>query len=242
MKKGDEWKIAFKTILGLYEWLVMSFGLTNTSSTFTRLMNHILRSLIDKYVVVYFDDILVYSNCIDDYILHVKSLLLLFRQEYLYVSLEKCTFYTSEVMFLGYVVGSEGVKVDSAKVKVVQNWPKPKIVGEVRSFHGLASFYKRIPLLNEIVKEDICSKLEESQERSFRALKGRQTNAHIIVLPNFSKTFELECDGSNVGVRVVLLWERHTTTYFTGKLKNTQMKLSTYDKEIYALMRALQVW
>ncbi|RDX95643.1 Retrovirus-related Pol polyprotein from transposon 17.6, partial [Mucuna pruriens] len=174
----------------------MPFGLTNTPSTFPRLKNHVLISLIGKCVVVYFDDILVYSNCLDDYILHVKSMLLLLRQECLYTSLEKCTFCTSKVMFLGYVVSVEGVEVDIEK---------------------------------------------DSQERSFQALKDKLTNAFILALSNFSKTFKLECDVSNVGVGAVLLQEGHLIAYFSEKLKDAQKKFSTYDKKLYAIMIALQV-
>ncbi|RDX60327.1 Retrovirus-related Pol polyprotein from transposon gypsy, partial [Mucuna pruriens] len=198
MKEGDEWKTAFKTKLEMYEWLVIPFWLTNASSTFMRLMNHVLISLIGKCMVVYFDDILVYSSCIDDHMLHVRSVLLLHRQEYLCVS---------------YVVGSEGAKVDAEKVKSIQSWPTLKVVGDARSFHGLASFYRHfvkdfstiVSPLNEIVKKKVVGfKWEESQERVFQTLKERLTNAPILALPNFSKTFELECDAFNVGVRAML--------------------------------------
>ncbi|RDY01442.1 Retrovirus-related Pol polyprotein from transposon 17.6, partial [Mucuna pruriens] len=217
MKEGDEWKISFKTKLGLYEWLVMPFWFTNAPSTFMRLMNYILRSLIGKCVVACLDDILVYSTCIDDHILHVRNVLLLLRQECLYVSLDKCTLCTCEVVFLGYV-----------KLALSENHTKlanTKIVGDVRSFRRLDSFYRRLVKyfntlaspLNEIVKKDVGFKWEESQERAFQALKEKLP---ILALPNFSRTFELKCDASNVGVGVVLLQEGHHKTYFSEKLKN----------------------
>ncbi|RDX82109.1 Retrovirus-related Pol polyprotein from transposon 17.6, partial [Mucuna pruriens] len=146
----------------------MPFRLTNTPSTFIRLMNHVLKSLIGKCVVIYFDDILIHSNCLNDHILHFKNVLLLLTQECLYASLEKCT-------FLGYVVSFEGVKT---------------------------SF-----------------KWRDSLEKAFQALKDRLTKAPILVLPNFSKTFELKCDASNVGVGEVLLQEGHPIAYFNEQLK-----------------------
>ncbi|RDX94826.1 Retrovirus-related Pol polyprotein from transposon 17.6, partial [Mucuna pruriens] len=197
VREGAEWKTTFKTKFGLYEWLVMLFGLTNAPSTFMRLM------------------------CLKK----------LDRQETLFANLEKCIFCTIEVTFLGFVVGPYGVKVDGEKVKFIKDWPTPKIVGEVRSFHGLAIFYIRFvkdfstfatPLNFWIVK------------------KERLTQAPILALPNFSKSFELECDASNVGIGVVLLQERRPIDYFSEKLKGAHLKYSTYDRELYALVRALQ--
>ncbi|RDX89744.1 Retrovirus-related Pol polyprotein from transposon 17.6, partial [Mucuna pruriens] len=142
VREGDEWKTTFKAKFRLYEWLVKPFGLTNSLSNFMRLMNHVLRSLIGKCVVVYFDDIFIYSTCLNDHLLHVT--------------------------FLEFVMGSHGVKVDEEKVKGIQHWPTPKIF-----------------------------KWEESKERVFQTLKERLIQAPIIVLPNFSKSFELECDASS---------------------------------------------
>ena len=143
MREGDEWKTSFKTKHGLYEWLVMPFGLTNAPSTFMRLMNHVLHVFIGKFVVVYFDDILVYSKNLDEHVTHLRAVFEVLRKEKLYANLKKCIFCTNELTFLGYVVNDKGIHVDQEKVKVIREWPKPTCVSDVRSFHGLASFYRR---------------------------------------------------------------------------------------------------
>ncbi|RDX68528.1 Retrovirus-related Pol polyprotein, partial [Mucuna pruriens] len=161
IREWDEWKVAFKTKFGLYERFVMPFGLTNASRTFMKLMNHVLRILIGKYVVVYFNDILIYSTCLNGHLLRVRSVLEILRKENLYANMEKCTFCTHEVVLFSLVIGSHRVKVDEEKVKVVQEWPTPKNMSEVRSFHEIASFYRRFvkdfstiaALFNEIVKK-----------------------------------------------------------------------------------------
>ena len=143
IKEGDEWKTAFKTKFGLYEWLVMPFGLTNAPSTFMRLMNHVLRDCIGKYVVVYFDDILVYSKSLEDHLRHLREVLLVLKVNSLFANSDKCTFCVDSVVFLGFIVNKNGVHVDPEKIKAIQEWPTLQNVGDVRSFHGLASFYRR---------------------------------------------------------------------------------------------------
>ena len=141
---GDEWKTTFKTKLGLYEWLVMPFGLSNAPSTFMRLMNHVLRPLIGKFVVVYFDDILVYSKSLEDHVDHVRQVLCILRNEKLYANLPKCTFAQQKLFFLGFVVSSNGIEVDESIIEAIKDWPRPENVSQLRSFHGLAGFYRRL--------------------------------------------------------------------------------------------------
>ncbi|XP_027348787.1 uncharacterized protein LOC113860563, partial [Abrus precatorius] len=213
-------------------------------------LDDLLDELHGKFVVVYFDDILIYSTSLELHVDHLKSVLCVLREEQLYANLEKCIFCTNHVVFLGFVVSSKGVQVDEEKVRAIQEWPTPKSVTEVRSFHGLASFYRRFVKdfstlaapLNEVLKKNVGFKWGEKQEEAFKALKQKITNAPILALPNFQKCFEIECDASNVGIGAVLLQEGHPIAYFSEKLSGPTLNYSTYDKELYALVRALKTW
>ncbi|XP_057785651.1 uncharacterized protein LOC131003187, partial [Salvia miltiorrhiza] len=250
IKEGDEWKTAFKTKLGLYEWLVMPFGLTNAPSTFMRLMNHVLRAFIGRFVVVYFDDILIYSQNHDEHVEHLRSVMDVLRKEKLFANLKKCIFGTDKLVFLGFVVSAQGVQVDEEKIRAIQEWPTPTNIAAVRSFHGLASFYRRfVPYfssvaapLTEVIKKHVEFKWGKAQEDAFQQLKYKLTHAPVLSLPNFSKSFEIECDASGVGIGAVLMQERRPIAYFSEKLNGATLSYPTYDKELYALVRALQTW
>ncbi|XP_073300502.1 uncharacterized protein [Primulina huaijiensis] len=225
MREGDEWKTAFKTKYGLYEWMVMPFGLTNAPSTFMRLMNHVLRAHIGKFVVVYFDDILVYSKNLQEHVHHLRLVLISLRAESLYANLKKCDFCTNKLVFLGFVVSSQGIQVDEDKVSAIRDWPTPTTVGQVR-----------------IIKKNVPFHWGEEQEKSFNTIKQKLINAPLLVLPDFANTFEIECDASGIGIGGVLMQGGRPVAYFSEKLNGAALNYPTYDKELYALVRTLETW
>ena len=163
MKLGNEWEIAYKTKFRLYEWLVIPFGLTNALSNFMHLMNEVLHPFIGKFVVVYLDGILIYSTCLSEHLDYLSAIFDTLRPTHLFGNLEKCTFCTERVSFLRYVVTPQGIEVDEAKVHAIQSWPTPSTVTQVRSFLGLAGFYRRFVMdfsiiaapLHELTKKGV---------------------------------------------------------------------------------------
>jgi hypothetical protein len=248
MKLGDEWKTTFKTKFGLYEWLVMPFGLINAPSTFMRLMNEVLRSFIGKFVVLYFDYILIYSESLNEHIEHLRAIFGALREARLFAKLEKCTFCTDRVAFLGYVVTPQGIEVDEAKIEGIKSWPIPVTLTQLRSFLGLVGFYRRfvrdfstiVAPLNDLTKKGVPFYWSVAQEHSFNTLIDKLTHAPLLQLPDFCKTFELECDASGIGIGGVLLQEGKPIAYFSEKLSGPSLNYSTYDKELYALVRVLE--
>jgi hypothetical protein len=249
IREGDEWKTAFKIREGLYEWLVMPFGLSNAPSTFMRVMNQLFRPFIGRFVVVYFDDILIYSHDHESHLQHIRQVLSLLQKEKFYAAVAKCEFMTESVLFLGYVVSRDGISVDEAKVDAVRQWPIPRNIHEVRSFHGLASFYRRfIPNFSSIMAP-ITDCMKEGQflwsqaaTDAFRLIKEKLTTAPVLALPDFSQPFELHCDASKVGIGAVLSQRGRPIAYFSEKLNGSKANYNTYDVEFYAIVQALRHW
>ena len=205
IREGDEWKTAFKTKAGLYEWLVMPFGLSNAPSTFMRKMNQILHPFIGRFVVVYFDDILIYSTTKDYHMVHLRHVLQALHENELYINMKKCSFMTASIVFLGYVITADGIKVDEEKVKAIRDWGIPKNIHEVRSFHGLASFYRKFIRNFSSIAAPITDCMKqwkfnwtEEAEKSFAGIKKKLCCAPILTLPDFEKLFQVDCDASIV--------------------------------------------
>ena len=185
-----------------------------------RLMNEVLHAFIGKFVVVYYDDKLIYSKSMDEHLDHLRAVFNALRDARLFGNLEKCIFCTDRVSFLGYVVTPQGIEVDKAKVEAIQGWPEPKT--QVRSFLGLAGFYHHFVKdfstiaapLNELTKKGVAFSWGVEQDRSFNMLKDKLTHAPLLQLPNFNKTFELENDASGIGLGGVFLQEGKPVAYF----------------------------
>ncbi|KAJ0800640.1 putative nucleotidyltransferase, Ribonuclease H [Helianthus annuus] len=249
LRAGDEWKTAFKTRDGLYEWMVMPFGLSNAPSTFMRLMNHVFRSFIGKCVVVYFDDILVFSKDISQHLAHLRDIFTVLREQKLYANMKKCQFITSEVLFLGYLVSGSGIRMDNTKIEAITSWPTPTSLQDVRSFHGLASFYRRFIRDFSSIAAPITDCLKNSKfvwtkasDVAFNRLKQAVTEAPVLTLPNFEHVFQVECDASGLGIGGVLSQLNRPISFFSEKFNETRKRYSTYDKEFYAIVRSLEYW
>jgi hypothetical protein len=199
--------------------------------------------------VVYFDDILIYCKPLDEHIEYLRAVFGALHEACLFANLEKCTFYTDRVAFLGYVVTPQGIEVDEAKIEAIKSWPIPATLTQLRSFPDLAGFYRRFMRdfstiaapLNDLMK---CVPFYwgAAQEHSFNTLIDKLTHAPLLQLSDFGKTFELECDTSGIGIGGVLLQEGKPIAYFSEKLSRPSLNYSTYDKELYALVCVLETW
>ena len=178
-------KTAFRTWNGHYEFLVMSFGLTNALAAFMGLMNHVFRSYVDQFVMVFIDDILVYSKDREDHDTHLRVVLETLRKEQLYAKLSKCEFWSREVSFLGRIISKEGIRVDPKNIEVIIEWKPPRNVTEVRSFLGLAGlFIKGFSMttspMTRLLQKNVRFELSEKCQASFEKLKAFLTEAPVL--------------------------------------------------------------
>ena len=222
MKPEDVHKTAFRTHDGLYEFLVMPFGLCNAPATFQSLMNDVLRPFLRRFVLVFFDDILLYSSSWADHLRHLRAVLSELRHHRLFVKRSKCAFGVASVSYLGHIISEQGVAMDPAKVQAVLDWPVPRSARAVRGFLGLAGYYRRFVLnygaiaapLTALLKKDGFSWSEEAAA-AFTALKAAVTSAPVLALPDFTRPFIVECDASTHGFGAVLLQDKHPLAYFS---------------------------
>ena len=214
-------KTAFRTRYGHYEFLVMPFGLTNAPAVFMDYMNRVFRQYLDQFVVVFIDDILVYSKSLEEHERHLRIVLNILKDKRLYAKLSKCEFWLTEVKFLGHVISQEGVAVDSAKVEAVLRWNRPRTVTEVRSFLGLAGYYRRfiqnfsriaLPL-TKLTRKNQPFSWDEKCEASFQELKKKLTSAPVLVIPDPKETYVVYSDASKHGMGCVLMQQGRVVAY-----------------------------
>jgi hypothetical protein len=220
IRSEDIPKTAFTTRYGLYEYTVMSFGLTNAPATFMRLMNSVFMEYLDKFVVIYIDDILIYSKTEDEHAEHLHLVITKLREHRLYAKFSKCEFWLKELIFLGDVVSTEGVAVITDKVQSVLDWKPPSSVKEVRSFLGLAGYYRcfienfsKIAKPMTLLKKNKKFEWSDKAEEAFQLLKTKLATAPILVLPDTSKDFVIFCDDSHKGLGCVLMQDGHVIAY-----------------------------
>ncbi|KAK1432277.1 hypothetical protein QVD17_09172 [Tagetes erecta] len=250
VREEDVAKTAFRTRYGHYEFLVMSFGLTNAPAAFMDLMNRVCRTMLDKFVIVFIDDILVYSRSESDHACHLREVLETLRKEKLYAKFSKCAFWLKEVQFLGHVINEDGILVDPSKVEAILKWVPPKNPTEVRSFLGLAGYYRRfirdfssmaLPL-TKLTRKNEKFVWGKDQEEAFKELKEKLSSAPILSLPEGTDDLVVYTDASRRGLGCVLMQRGKVIAYASRQLKNNECNYPTHDLELAAVVFALKIW
>ncbi len=249
----DRHKTAFRTPMGLFEWCVVPFGLTNAPAYFSQAMTTVFGDLLGKCVLVYLDDILVFSKSAEEHAKHLDLVLSKLAEYKLYAKLSKCHFNLPEVEFLGHFVGRNGVKVDPRKVQIVKDWPVPRNQTEMRSFLGLANYFRRFihaystitrplhALTGDGVIWNKNTWTVECQE-AFDLLKEKLTTAPTLALPDFDKDFEVICDASKHTLGAILVQDGRPIAFESRKLTPAEVNYDTTERELVAVMHALNIW
>ena len=247
-------KTAIRTPLGSFEWLVMPFGLTNAPSTFQRMMEAVLRPLQFKCVVIFLDDIGIYSRTHEEHIQHITEVMKLLQSANLKVKLSKCSFFKKKIKYLGHIVSADGITVDPDKVKAVRDWPTPKDNTEVQSFIGLVNYYRRMikdmarvaAPLTDIMSSPAHFTWGKPQEDSFLKLKEALTNAPLLALPDMSLPFIVQTDASKRAIGGILMQDvkgnRRVIAYTAKKLSQTESNWATHERELFAYVHAFKSW
>jgi hypothetical protein len=249
MATSDVHRTAFRTHQGHYEFLVMPFGLCNAPSTFQAAMNSIFEPYLRRFVIVFFDDILIYSPSMEAHVQHLSLVLQCLQENQYHLKQSKCSFAQTSIQYLGHVVSAAGVGPDPEKISVMVDWPQPKTVKQLRGFLGLTGFYRKfVPKyasltapLTALLKKDAFSWNERAQ-LAFDTLKRAMTEAPVLALPDFNEDFVLETDASGSGMGAVLIQKGHPLCYFSKQFCPRLLAASTYVRELCAITSAVKKW
>ncbi|GJW11504.1 putative reverse transcriptase domain-containing protein [Tanacetum coccineum] len=241
VREEDIPKTAFRTRYGHYEFQVMPFGLTNAPAVFMDLMNRVCKPYLDKFVIVFIDDILIYSKNKKEHKEHLKQILELLKKEELYAKFSKCEFWIPKVQFLGHVIDSEGIHVDPAKIESIKDWTSPKSPTEIRQFLGLAGYYRRFiegfskiaKPMTKLTQKKVKFEWGDKQEAAFQLLKQKLCSAPILALPEGSEDFIAYCDASKKGLGAVLMQREKVISYASRQLKIHEKNYTTQDCDFY---------
>ncbi|GJR24461.1 putative reverse transcriptase domain-containing protein [Tanacetum coccineum] len=250
VREQDILKMTFRTRYGHYEFQVMPFGLTNAPAVFMDLMNRVCKPYLDKFVIVFIDDILIYSKDEKEHEEHLKAILELLKKEKLYAKFSKCEFWIPKVQFLGHVIDSRGIHVDPAKIESIKDWASPKTPTEIRQFLGLAGYYRRFiegfskiaKSMTKLTQKGIKFDWGEKEENAFQLIKQKLCSAPILALPEGSEDFMVYCDASHKGLGAVLMQREKVIAYASRQLKVHEKNYTTHDLELGSVVFALKIW
>ncbi len=249
MKEEDVHKTAFRTHSGHYEYLVMPFGLCNAPSTFQAAMNEIFRPHLRRFVLVFFDDILIYSRSMDEHLEHLEIVLRTLEEHHFHIKPSKCAFAQVELEYLGHIISAEGVRVDQRKIQAMLDWPWPKDITALRGFLGLTGYYRRFVKDYGLIAKPLTTMLKKGgflwtiqARKAFEDLKEAMTQTPVLALPDFSKPFEVYTDASGEGIGAVLVQERRPLAFISKALGPRKKAWSTYAREVLAVVHAVKIW
>nr|GFA62979.1 putative reverse transcriptase domain-containing protein [Tanacetum cinerariifolium] len=241
---------AFRTRYGHYEFQVMSFGLTNAPAVFIDLMNRVYKPYLDKFVIVFIDDIQIYSKNKEEHDEHLKTILKLLKDEKLYAKFSNCDFWLNFVQFLRHVIDSSGIHVDPTKIEAIKSWATPTTPTEVRQFLGLAGYYRRFIKEFSLIAKPLTKLTQKGkpfiwgndEEKAFQTLKWKLCSAPILSLLEGSEDFVVYCDTSLRGFGAVLMQREKVIAYASRQLRKNEENYTTHDLELGAVVFALRLW
>ena len=249
MKEFDIGKTTFQTHHGHYEFRVMPFGLCNAPSSFQATMNRLFQPYLRKRIIVFFNDIPIYSHTVSDHLIHLETSFQVLMNGKFTLKLPKCLFTQQQIEYLGHIVSDKGVQPVPDKIQVVQQWPPPRTARSLRGFLRLTGFYRRFikgyaamaaPLSHLLTKDSFVWSPEA--DVAFQALKNVVTNTLVLALPDFTKPFTVETDASGSDMGAVLSQEGHPIAFFSKEFCPKLVRSSTYVHELAAITNVVKKW
>lgn len=255
MKEGEEWKTAFRTRLGHFEYTVMPFGLTNAPGTFQSLVNDTLRPYLDVFCTAYLDDIIIYSDTLEEHTEHIHKVLKALKKRDLQIASEKCEWYTQETEFLGFIITPGHIGMDDKKLDAIRDWPEPKNVKEVQSFLGFANFYRKFIMnyakvsepLTRLTRKEHGFQWVEAQQIAFDSLKRMFCEAPVLGIYNPEISITLETDASDYAIGACISQpdeqgRLHPIAFYSRKMTPPELNYDVHDKELLAIVTAFKEW